>query len=464
MLGLALLTLACSRPSPPPSILVVVLDTVRADALGAYGNPRPLSPQFDAVAQAGVLFTDATAPSAWTWPSHASLFTGEPPWVNGAHSAWPGEGMSLAKGWLQVTPMREDLPTLAGRLSEVGYATHAYVANRLLAPELGITRGFEGVAFTDSDEQVTRGALARLAGDEARPQLLFVNYLGAHSPYAVTGAAWSRPYAQQLTPEAAPEWVRPYVTTPPGVSFFEDKEASENGLERYARGDLVIPPDGLAMLRDLYEGEVLGVDMQLNALLKAWTARYPDGVVIVTSDHGDLMGEHGLLGHSSYVYSRLTHVPLVVVAPGRLGAGQRCEVPVQLQDLYGLVLALAGVEQAPWTLLDAIGGTPRPEPILAGEWPRQRYAEEVGGRLGEAWRLMRDGAVAVVSGSGGSLELYDLAADPFMDHDLASERPDQAAALAAEAARLIPLGTGGQGIELSAEQAEALRALGYVDP
>ena len=92
MLGLALLTLACTRPPPPPSILVVVLDTVRADALGAYGNPRPLSPQFDAASRAGVLFTDATAPSAWTWPSHAALFTGEPPWVSGAHAAAADEG------------------------------------------------------------------------------------------------------------------------------------------------------------------------------------------------------------------------------------------------------------------------------------------------------------------------------------------------------------------------------------
>lgn len=465
MLGspLAFMMVACSlEKAPPPSILIVVMDTVRADALGAYGNTRQISPQFDAVAQAGALFTDVTAPAAWTWPSHASLFTGEAPWVHGAHTAWRDDGVVL-DNWLQVSPMRADLPTLAGRLAEAGYATSAFFSNNLLAPERGLTRDFEHTEYHDADPSVTRAVARWIRGDEPRPQLVFVNYMRAHSPYNLAPASWALPYQETLTPEGAPDWLRPYLNDPFGVSFFQDRSAALSGLERFAKGELAIDDAGLTMLRDLYQGEVMLVDAEVNALMRAWVARYPAGVVIVTSDHGELLGEHALIGHGSYVYSRLTRVPLALAAPGVVAAGTTSAVPVQLQDIYDTVLELAGVEDAPWTLLDALEGKPRPEPILAAEWPRQRYAEVVGGRLSEGWRLMRDGSIAVVAGTGGSLELYDLAADPWMDHNLAPQRREAALALAAEAERLAPIDLSVGGMALTDEQAEQLRTLGYVD-
>lgn len=372
---ISFLVLAACRPEPPPpppSILVVVLDTIGANSVSAYGNPRPLTPQFDAVADAGVLFTDVTAPSSWTWPSHAALFTGEPPWVSGAHTAAADEGQSLGRGWLRVTPLRTDLPTLAERLEAAGYATSAFVANQLLGEDLGITRGFGRVVVGEQDPAVREGAVRQIQSEEARPQLVFVNFLGAHSPYQANEASWSRPRGEELAGPDAPAWARPYIVQPPGISFFTNEPGSPSGVERYARGELVIDADGRQLLRDLYEGEVLGVDRELNQLIRAWTARYPTGVVVVTADHGELLGEHGLIGHGSLVESRLTHVPLALVAPGRTAAHTRCALPVQLQDLYATILELAGVEDPAWSLMDAIGGAARPGPVLAAEWPDRK--------------------------------------------------------------------------------------------
>ena len=105
-----------------PDILFVILDTLRADHVSSYGYPKPTTPQLDAVAEAGALFEDVTAPGAWTWPSHASIFTGEPPWIHGAHSAPDLETENQVEDpdidslGIRVTKMREDLPTLAERL------------------------------------------------------------------------------------------------------------------------------------------------------------------------------------------------------------------------------------------------------------------------------------------------------------------------------------------------------------
>lgn len=454
---------ACAEPPPPPSVLVVVMDTVRADALGAYGNPRAISPQFDAVAKAGVLFTDVTAPGTWTWPCHAALFTGEPPWVSGAHNALAKDGMELDQ-WLHVSPMRTDLVTLADRFNAAGYRTAAYVSNALLAANRGLTRGFQETRVFEADAEVTAAAVARFA-ETGSPHLVFVNYMRAHSPYNLVPATWTLPHQAALEGEGVPEWARPYLDFPPGLSLMEHDTEGLTGLERYARGELKIPPEGLQLLRDLYEGEVMQVDYEVHNLIAAWIELHPTGVVVLTSDHGESFGEHGLMGHGTQPYPELTHVPLAIAAPGRLEGGQRYEGPVQLQDLYGTILQLAGLEAPGWTLVDALVGTPREGPILSALWARSRLSETVGGRAAESWRLIREGSWAALVGSGGSRELYDLSADPGMRTDLAAQRPDELRALAERAVRLIPMSDAADvGMPLSAEDAAKLQELGYVGP
>ena len=107
-----LLLVGCTSKPAPPDVLLIIMDTVRADRLHTYGHSRPTSRQLDAIADVGVVFTDVTADGTWTWPGHASLFTGEPPWVHGAH--WSTDPAAAGQvnqetGYWEVSPMREDL-------------------------------------------------------------------------------------------------------------------------------------------------------------------------------------------------------------------------------------------------------------------------------------------------------------------------------------------------------------------
>jgi hypothetical protein len=200
--------------------LLVVLDTVRADALGSYGNSYPTSPQFDAIAEAGGLFEDITAPGSWTWPSHASLFTGLAPWEHGAHAASVDTGVSLKGEQLRVTPMREDVPTLAEQFGQTGYGTHAVAVNRLLGQPLGLTRGFDSVQIKSDDPGAVDLAIARMGGEE--PLFLFINLMTAHSPYHQTPATWA---ARHSLSEHT--WTAPYLVEPDGFSFYATEDSKK---------------------------------------------------------------------------------------------------------------------------------------------------------------------------------------------------------------------------------------------
>ncbi len=431
--GFALL--ACSaEPAPdpapplPPSILVVVLDTVRADRVPADGA-------LAALAERGRLYTDVTAPGSWTWPSHASLFTGVPPWVHGAHAAAPGEGLAL-RDTIQVTPLSDALPTFAERLAAGGYRTRAVVANRLLAAPLGLTRGFEEVVHHGSDGAVMAAALAAMPGEQ--PLLLFVNLMTAHSPYFATTAADAEAIAAQ-------PWTEPFRTDPPGLSFFREQPS---GVEQWLAGELTLPPEGLALLSRLYDQEVRVVDGLLGALVEAWDQHRPGGAIVVTSDHGEYLGEHGLLDHSATLYPEVTRVPLVAVGAGLSG---REGTPVGLAHAHDLVLAQAGLAPLP-----SAGGT-----IQAAAWPRAHLASADPARHADPWRLHRDAAEAVLV-HGEAVELYDLEADPWMTADLATERAERTAALAETARREIDVTPVPGGLAVEEGVLEQLEALGYI--
>lgn len=447
--------LACSEPldgepldgepleTSPPSVLLVVLDTVRADHTELLDGGK--TPQLRALKEAGLTYTDATAPGPWTWPSHASLFTGEPPWIHGAHGASRDEGMAL-KDTLRVTPLREDLPTLAGRLAGAGYRTEAAVANRLLSQPLGLTRGFDNVRYDSEDDRVVEAAISTMGGEE--PLLLFVNLMSAHSPYYPGPGG-----TVKAADIAAQEWTKPWRKGP-GLSFFTE---SPSGQELYARGEMEIPPEGLELLDALYSGEVTFADFYLNRLLSAWQQARPDSVVVVTSDHGEYLGEHGFLGHSATTYREVTHVPLVLAGPG-LPRGQLSDTPVQLQDVYGAILELTGVEEPPWSLARP-ESVPTDRPIQSAAWVRPHLAEAVGGRLAESWVTHRDGdLIAVVHGD--SVELF-ATSDAAMAHDISAERPEDTARLA-EAARALPISETQGGLPVDAATIEQLEALGYI--
>jgi arylsulfatase A-like enzyme len=448
-------------------VLVVVIDTLRRDAVSAYGGARKTTPQIDALAQQGVRFDDVTAPASWTWPSHASLFTGLMPWDHGAHAAPTAH--EQADGVHFLSFLDPTVPTLAETLHAAGYRTEAVVVNPLLGPTFGLVRGFDHVSAEPNDGGAGKAAQAVIADADPRPLFLFVNLFAPHGPYLMSPAPWAQQHAEELTPAGAPAWLAPYlVKEAPGVDLAQYTDPKEpNGYQRFVRKELAMPPEGLALLRDLYDGEVLAADYVLHGIVNAWAGR-PGAVLAVTSDHGEYFGEHGLLEHGRTLYSEVTAIPLVLVAPGRLPAGKVVSTPVQLQDLFPTVLDLAGVSATAPTpdahsLLPVVDGAARPGPILAGEWPDPFWAHQVGGPFAKGWRLCRDGDLAAVVSHDGSGELYDLKADRGMTHDLAADHAadlDRLRQLCAHTWQEHPHETHA----VDAAELERLQALGYVDP
>lgn len=456
----ALLALMGCGP-PRSDILLVVTDTVRADRVSAYGYWRRTTPQIEGLAAAGTLFEDVTAPSCWTLPSHASLFTGEPPWVHGSHRRASG-GVSV-NGW-NVAPLRDDLPTLAERLQALGYRTVSISANPWFSYDIGLTRGFDDAQLYEDSRRLVGAALAEIERPRDQPLFLFLNFMDAHSPYLNGPPPWNAPSAA-LEESSAPEWLRPYLMTRvAGVDLTGADRKLPSAALRLAQGELAIPREGYALLGTLYDAGVAGVDYVLHHVVPAWAEASPSSAIVLTSDHGEALGDHGSLDHHFSVYPEVLRVPLVIAAPGRFPAGARVATPVRLEDVYDTVLDLAGETDAPHSLVRYVSAEPpAAEPVSAAVWPERGLARHLGGRYAGVLRMYREGDEAIVIGANAT-ELYDLRADPKMDDDLAAKRPARVAALQTRA--LEHFGTEhaapAQARPIDAESAERLRSLGYV--
>jgi len=449
-----------------PDVLLVVLDTVRADRLSTYGYHRATSPQLDAVAGAGVVFEDVTTAGTWTWPAHASLFTGEPPWIHGAHIGRGELGAAVKAGHLGALHLRSELPTLAERFKAAGYRTTSLSANALLSPDLGLTRGFDEAVFLPDHEVASRGA-ALAAESGGAPHFLFLNFMGAHAPWNITPAPWSARHTARVAPDTAAAWAQPYLTKEPeGLDLYIAPEAGGlDGFQLLHTGDLRIPDEDMGWVQDLYDGQVAVSDYLLHRVLSTWTEAHPDGIVAVVSDHGEYLGERGLWEHGKTVYREIIQVPIVLAAPGRLPAGTRVQTPVQLRDIYPTLLDLSGVEKgASGSLVPIVSGAKRPGPILAKAWASSVWERLIGGRFAHDWQLIREGNVAVVQGSDGTVERYDLGADPSMSMDLHGADPgpsqpliDRWSSSFVEADR-----ADANPVQLPDRVVERLKALGYV--
>jgi arylsulfatase A-like enzyme len=470
LIGAACLACGSEPLSGRPDVLLVVLDTVRADHLSAYGYARPTAPHLEELARRGVLFEDVVAPANWTWPTHASLFTGAPPWIHGAHFGRGEADVHFDWGGF-ARPMRRDLPTLAERLGAAGYRSAFLTANPVLQAPLAdsITRGFEQRWDFATDRRALDQARAVLLSRDPRPLFLFVNLFGAHNPYEARAVPWPGPEsADRLAPGAAPAWLRPFLATGlRGVDLQKRLEPGGPSLSlRIASGELAPPPPLLELLRDLYDGELLAVDAVLGELLEAWWRRAPrDAIVAVTSDHGEYLGEHGLVEHTYLLYSQVLQVPLVLCAPGRLPEGVRVATPVQLQDLHATLLDLALGEPHAASLrplaLGQHAAAPRPA-LRAIAYPRTDSGIE---KLRLVHRYYREGDDVLLLRSDGTAELYDLAADPAMTGDLAPAQRERVAILAARAATAFEEGPGApqEPIRIPDESRERLRELGYAE-
>jgi len=428
------------RPAAPRNLLLITLDTLRADHLGTYGYGRPTSPALDAFAAAATVFEDVTCSMPTTLPSHASIFTGLHPSQHGLRRN--GE-----------IPQR-DLLTLFDLLKARGAATGAIVASRVLDAEYLTGMGFDEVEFPGSEsqyqvraERVSERGLAWLARAQGRPFALWLHYYDTHEPYsppARFAAAFDRGYEGRLPDR---------LEIPILVGFNEpDTGAALSAAD-------------LDHITDLYDAEISYLDTALGRLFEHLDEMQllSTTLIVIVGDHGQALGENSFFGHGLRLLEPVIKVPLIVRLPGQV-AGRRVPTPVETVDLMPTLAELFGLEApadlAGVSLTPALAGQTLAVPpfrrverrsfpdqpevvglaLHGGDWKALYYHDQDGSELRYLGRLP------------GGLDAANLYTD---DGDEA--RWLEAARRDLAAAGLDPAS------ELDEQQRRALRALGYME-
>jgi arylsulfatase A-like enzyme len=415
-------------PAGSPDVVLVSLDTTRADRLSTYGYERDTSPHLTRLAADGELYRNARSPAGWTLPAHASMMTGLFPHTHGATLAGGFLGGKSVDGRPQVAhPLEPGAVTLAEVLRDRGYRTGAFVANfSYLYRDYGLAQGFGTYEDAPGLLLRVRPPVVRLARQFVasfcvkpfrtarsinasaldwldaqptdRPVFLFVNYMEPHQPW---------------------------MAEPPHDRWADGLPRARELARKNLYTHAVKPLDAetTAFIGAHYDGQVAAMDEALGELLAALRTRgrYENALVIVAGDHGELLGEHGQMGHMGrMLYEPLLRVPLVVKHPGG-GARGVVDTPVQLVDLMPTVVEATGA-----TLPDGLEGT------RLADVRRAAYAEEginpfLVRRYGDVYdrsiRVLYDGHYKLIVTSRGERFLFDLESDPQERVDLAGREP-----------------------------------------
>ena len=447
-------------------VLIILVDTLRWDHLSFSGYARETTPRIDELMTESWVFTQAYAPSAWTIPSVASLFTGLHP--------------SSHRIRLATDIIPEECPTLAEHFRTYGYRTGAFVANMLVTTSNGYGQGFETYfppgppawshrQRTALEQMVTRighaGGKGRgwrinqeflqwVRGGSDEPWFAYLHYLEPHAPY--------QPPARDR--DAVAPGMPPGPTFhPTWANLHESLTAGDCHEWECLENPPTLAPAAKAGMIANYDGDIHLVDRRIGDLLDELRR---DGIlarchIIFCSDHGEQFFEHSGWGHSHSIYEELTRVPLAYRPPGGLPAGKRISRPVAVLDLIATLGPAMGFEPPPLhqglPIPELLGGppTPRPEPILSELPPRLLSA-----RLRD-WKLIRRG-----SPEDPDWRLFDLRADPGEQRNLAAELPDTLAFLRGYAEGLVAKYEGLAVREVDQavdpELLRQLRGLGYI--
>jgi arylsulfatase A-like enzyme len=392
-------------PARRPSIVLITIDTLRADHLGCYGYKRPVSPRIDALALQSTLFEQARTTLPRTTQSISSILTGRLPKSNGARGI--------------MAHLSESNTTLAEKLKSERYDTAAFVSNTFLHPRQGFAQGFDLYDNPperwagDSAPRITDAAVHWLDARQGdTPFFLWVHYVDPHWLYAPP-SPWDRTFG-------------------PGSdeiqSLIEDLRADRVTDGQLIFGNIVSPAQE-DRITALYDGEIGSTDEAVGALLDRLAALDGPLLTVLAADHGESLGEHGYhYGHGEYLYEDGLRIPLIIRYPGVVAAGARERGMVLNIDIAPTILALAGISELQRVegraLLRPEGGrrqaTPTPSRDIT--WAETDYqlihAENrryyIPGPQGR-WTAANDGRyklIRIPRSDGEFLELYDLLADP----------------------------------------------------
>ena len=454
------------RPAAPAQagpIVFIVVDTLRADHLPAYGYAKGRTPHLDALGRDAVRFENAFSNASWTRPSFATILSG----------SYPSRHNTMAKG----DSLPESLVTMPEALAAEGYATTGIVTNYNVAPFFHFDQGFDRFSYLEPNFV--------LGADDTAAKLLFIQF--ARQTYEKLEEKWSggtppgRAYQDGATVNRAAfaeldRFARPESASAPFFLFVAYMDPHDpyyahpyEGVGGYSRAAHQAPAlDEAAHLTGLYDGEITYWDAQLGALIADLKRRelYENATIVVTADHGEEFGEHGGFWHGTTLYDEQVRVPLYVKLPFNQRAGQVRTEWVQHVDLMPTVLHLAGVDVPEGVQgHDAFDRAVRRDEVFAEE------SHE--GNVLRSLRLQRGGSeLKLLTANEGNprglatSELYRVDADRHEQVNLAAELPWETAHVRE---RLTTFGTraqqgrvDSQQVAMTADECRRLAALGYV--
>ena len=436
------------QPARRPNIVLVTIDTLRADRVDSMGFERGLTPAMDELAAKSAAFRDAITPIATTGPAHASLFTGLPPRIHGLR--WNGNDLA------------PDFATLAGLLNDEGYDTAAFVSMPLMLHGMNLGQGFitRSDISAENDQirpgsETNRMAIEWLQQDRDKPYFLWVHYFDVHTPFELTEHAEQHlgDYQGKLRNGASTHEVQHMGEPNP-------KAVPWNDTELTALGHLY---DGGVTTADALVAELslaLGIELGQHKSGKAQPIPKGSGsetVLIVTADHGELLGEHNHQGHGFQVWQEALRIPLIIHDPS--AAPVQIDERVGLMDLFPTVLEFAGLQSSTATagrsLVPAIRGeSPLPKTYLA-------ESRTSPGRIQPVAILKGDLKVVLM---GNDAFGFDLSQDPTEQTRLDIDSSPELTELAEIARAYEATGEESTTSEKpSQERLDSLKALGYVE-
>jgi arylsulfatase A-like enzyme len=437
---------AASRPSGP-NVLWIAVDTLRADKLGCYGGTGGLTPNIDALAAESLRFEHAYGAAPWTLPSFATMYTSQAPVQHGADGR-------MDKDWtLKINGLRSGARTVAECFHDAGYATASVINVDWLTKSFGMTQGFANVDFEVYTDNVhvrpavrtTDAALKWLNERPAGPFFLLVHYFDPHLVYD------------------PPSPFRERFAAPPDRQPSEKPFGTAKQILRYRQGKIGLEPDMIRRSEKLYDGEVAYTDSEVGRLLAAVAEMglADDTIVIFVADHGEEFYDHNGFEHGHTLYNELVHVPLMIRWPGHVAPGE-VGATASLMDVAPTLCALSGVT---------------PEPTFTGrdllalrDEPVERPLLMHGNLWGPAhWGWLQDGYKLIRTGDGQVL-LFNIREDPHEQNNLATAEPERVQQMSEDMRLAYEAAVAGaqnapadSGVNLTPEQLERLRSLGYVE-
>ncbi|MFQ5706802.1 MAG: sulfatase [bacterium] len=463
-----------------PNILLISIDTLRADHLSCYGNRCRTTPNLDRIAEEGLLFTSAYTTASWTPPSHASMFTG----------LYPSQ-----HGVVDEYKLNARIPTLAEILSNNGYLTCGFSNNSMVGNIVGLDRGHQffdevwvgaeysnivsrGLGFlgrklvqlmgkSDEGAKVTTRRALKWLGENicgSMPFYLFIHHIDVHNPMKAP-----RPFRYRF------------------LSAALKKKLDMAKIWRVADNPLICLTDHLELNNDeiealqcIYDEELAYVDFKIGQVLNFLRQRHvlDDTLLIITADHGEHFGEHNLYSHVASLYEPVLHIPMILRYPRLVEGGMRSEKLVQLVDIFPTVLDLLDLQYT--------GDLPLHSRSLLSEGHESRdlYAEWEGrvphfvrNRLGKnvhpedlklyttKQNMIRSGKFKLIVNARDQAELYDLEQDPLEQTNLASAQPERVTELKNRLSNWLESNHTEKErelYELSSEAKRNLEGLGYI--